>query len=485
MSRHYIGIDLGTSSIKMGLFDEKLKALSKFQKKYHYDSLPNGGKEIDPATWFDIVQNGLKRLLEDIDETNHLVSIVITGQMHTTVFLDGAGQSIRPAIIWNDTRTKNMIDNLKLKLGAIGQTENEKIISTGSPLANLVWLQANEPENFKQLRHFLMPVDYVAYRLTGEFSTDYCDASTSSLYDFQNNTWSNDICKTFNLDYHILPPIKSSSEISGKIQKSIKDGLGLDYDVNVLVGTGDNAATALANRTEDSQQPLISLGTSGVVVIPNRKNQLKKVGKNIIFSLVPNEKMILTQGTVQTGAILNEWWLQSIIKTDNVSGEQSAIPKKLLGKNNVLFLPHLNGEKTLYANPDLRGAFLGLNLETNRQNMYLAVLEGLAFACRRLYDKMRNTDDIKYLQLVGGGAKSNLWLSIFANVFNKPVHTSIDPKEAMEGAVLLAFKQDGVSVPLKSNAENIILPDAEIVQNYQKQYERYLQATSQLLELEA
>ncbi len=241
-----------------------------------------------------------------------------------------------------------------------------------------------------------------------------------------------------------------------------------------MAGTGDNAATALANQTNQEQQPLISLGTSGVVVVPNQGHQLKPVGKNIIFKVTSEDDSVLTQGTVQTGAVLNAWWLQDIVNAKDAQLEQAAIPPSLLGQNRVLFFPHLNGEKTLYADPNLRGAFVGLSLESTRENMYLAVLEGLAFGCRQLYEQMGNQPAAEFIRVVGGGAKSNLWLTIFANVFGLPLRKRAVQREAIEGATMLAIIGDGEVVPDRSGDDEVILPEPTLKRAYDEQYQRYL-----------
>ncbi|NKF02667.1 xylulose kinase [Lactobacillus paracasei] len=474
MDKQYIGIDLGTSSIKMGLFNPDISSQAFYQQAYQYETLANGAKEIDPNVWFEIVVKGLQQLVKRAGSADSIVGIGITGQMHTTVFLDQRGQMVRPAILWNDTRTKLFITELESRLTVIEESENAKIVSTGSPLANLVWLKREEPSHFKLLRHFLMPVDYIVYRLTGHYSTDYCDASTSSLFDFTQDKWATQICREFGIDEKLLPTIHASSDVIGKIRPSLAERLGLKADVKVVAGTGDNAATALANQTNQEQQPLISLGTSGVVVVPNQEHQLKPVGKNIIFKVTSEDDSVLTQGTVQTGAVLNAWWLQDIVNAKDAQLEQAAIPPTLLGQNRVLFFPHLNGEKTLYADPNLRGAFVGLSLESTRENMYLAVLEGLAFGCRQLYEQMGNQTAAEFIRVVGGGAKSNLWLTIFANVFGLPLRKRAVQREAIEGATMLAIIGDGEVVPDRSGDDEVILPEPTLKRAYDEQYQRYL-----------
>lgn len=478
MTKLYIGIDIGTSSVKLGLYDSSLNLKDSFQKKYSYTDLKNGKKEIDPDIWFQLVEEGLKKIIKKKDLTDTIVALGITGQMHTAVFLDENGKSVRPAILWNDTRTKEMLPALKDKLLRIKQLENVKIVSTGSPLANLVWVEKNEPSNFKRIKHFLMPVDYIVYRLTGKYSTDYCDASTSSMFDFYKNQWSREIADTFSIDFNILPNIHSSNYVVGDVKEKLVKQLNLPKRIKVIEGTGDNAATALANSDNYPETPLISLGTSGVVVIPDQNNKLKKVGKNIVFSPHENQFQLLTQGTVQAGASLNNWWLNNILHTDKINQEQNAISEKLLGNNDVLFFPHVNGEKTLFSNPNLRGSFVNLSLESQRENMYLAILEGVAFGLKELFDEITNNKSYKYIRIVGGGANSKLWLKIVANIFGVEIRKSNYSREAIDGAILLAISGANEKYLPKNKDDEIITPDKNISLKYAQRYGRYLKMVS-------
>lgn len=478
MTKLYIGIDIGTSSVKLGLYDNGLNLKNSFQKKYSYCALKDGKKEIDPEIWFLLVEEGLKKLIKEKKPSDTIVALGITGQMHTTVFLDENGQSVRPAILWNDTRTKEMISAIKDKLLRIGQFENVKIVSTGSPLANLVWLEKNEPSNFKKVKHLLMPVDYIVYRLTGKYSTDYCDASTSSMFAFDKNKWSNEIADTFSIDPNILPDINSSNYVVGDIKDEIVKQLSLPKGIKVIEGTGDNAATALANSDNNQETPLISLGTSGVVVIPDQDNKLKNVGKNIVFSSRKTQFQLLTQGTVQAGASLNNWWLTNILHTDKIDQEQNAIAENLLGNNDVLFFPHVNGEKTLFSNPNLRGSFVNLSLETQRENMYLAILEGVAFGLKELFDEITDKSSYRYIRIVGGGANSKLWLKIIANIFGVKIRKSNYSREAIDGAALLAISGANEKYLPKNKDDEIVVPDKKLSSKYAQQYERYLKMVS-------
>lgn len=476
----YVGLDIGTTSIKVAAVTKQLATI--YEKQYAYDYLTphKGWTEIEPDTWFAIVLKGFKELFQTIPAAT-VAGIGITGQMHTTVFVDKHGFSVRPAIMWNDNRTKENISAIKQILESNPKSAHiAKIVSTGSPLASLLWVKEHEPDHYQQIYQFLIAKDYVKLRLTGTYTTDYCDASTSSLYDLHTDHWSKEVQALFDLDSGLFPDIRPASTIIGELTEEICQELKLEKAIPVIAGTGDNVASALASGSFENMQPLISLGTSGVAVIPNGQHQLKPIGKNVVAKLTSADEAIITQGTVQAGAKVNSWWLEQILQTTDYGKEQSEISSDLLGANDVLFLPHMNGEKTLFADPNLKGAFIGLDLETSRADMYLAVLEGLAFGLRQLFEAMKNDEAPEYFTIVGGGAKSALWIKIFANVLGYPIKRVLTSQEAVHGAAILAIMGVEGSFTFPKNEAQMIQPDPAIVAKYNQRYEGYLKLTQQL-----
>lgn len=481
MEHKYIGLDIGTTAIKISVVDVNLNPIYEKQYYYKYLSPQKDWTEINPDTWVEIVLKGFKELFQYLP-VSEIKGIGITGQMHTTVFVDKHGCSVRPAIMWNDNRTKEQIPKIKAKLLKVKETAHiAKIVSTGSPLANLLWVKNEEPEQFEKIDKIMIAKDYVILKLTGNYSTDFCDASTSSLYDLNRNTWSIDVQNIFGFNASLFPVINVSSKVVGYLQTDIRKDLEINHKIPVVAGTGDNVASAIAAGSIENNQPLISLGTSGVLVIPNQCHQLKTVGKNVVAKVQKDDNTIITQGTVQAGAKTNSWWMETIIKTNDYLTEQKKIPDDLLGNNEVIFLPHLNGEKTLYGTPDLRGSFVGLSLETSRSEMYLAVLEGVAFGIRQLFDKMKNNELPEYFTIVGGGAKSELWSQLFADILNTPIKRVFTAQEAVHGAAILAILGvNGQYIP-PANAGELIQPDKQRAKSYEKYYYRYVKLVKLML----
>lgn len=477
----YVGLDIGTTAIKISAVTQQLEAVYEVQYAYNYRTPCKGWTEINPDTWVDIVLEGLKELLQHIP-AKKIAGIGITGQMHTIVLVDQQGESVRPAILWNDNRTKEAIPMIKQQLQKKEKTAHlSQVVSPGSPLASLLWVKENEPEKYNQIAKILIAKDYVKLKLTGTYTTDYCDASTSSMYNLYTDTWSKEVQQLFDFDPQLFPEIKPASTIVGCLTPNVCEILEIDTKIPVIAGTGDNVAAALVSRSFEENQPLISLGTSGVVVIPDQTHCLKPKGKNVVAKITETDNAIITQGTVQAGAKVNSWWMEKILHTTEYSKEQKQIDNNLLGKNDVQFFPHMNGEKTLFANPMLRGAFVGLSLETTREEMYLAVLEGVAFGIRQLFEAMRNKQQPEYFTIVGGGAQSELWIKIICNVLGYPIKRILSSQEAVHGAAILAIIGVEGSFSFPDNEYQMVYPKQLLCKSYEDCYQRYIKLVQMFL----
>lgn len=507
---YYIGIDLGTSSVKLVLADGGGHVLSEASQEYTLLQPTPGFKEIEAQTWWKAVASCMDALLEGQDRSK-VRAIGITGQMHSLVLLDENGEPVRPVLMWNDTRTGDMIPALKEKIQKSSVPYIAGIISTGSPAANLCWVKENETENFSRTRRFLIGPDYLVYRFTGVEGTDFCEASTSSLYDLIKREWSEDMLRIVGADRGICPPVRGSAAIAGKIAKEIAVRFDLPEDVKVIVGTGDNPAASLPTGCLTGGYPVLSLGTSGVLMFPRKAPDFEAKGKNILFSFDGEEVFTLTQGAVQSCGSGYSWLVRNILEIRQFGEADKGIALKDLGHNPLLFYPHLVGDKTIYQDPALRGAFLGLGTETTRDNMIQAYMEGIAFAVRQLAEEMgvmEKTDtgtDVKkdsqaagkafpgeYLRVIGGGSKSNVWMQIIADVLGVPVlRMQGNPSAGFGMAMLAAYaageaqmsrmfgnsgEQEGVfsKNQEKTVSGSMFVPDAERELLYERQYRRYL-----------
>lgn len=477
----YIGIDIGTSSMKAILLNDESEVLSECSVKYQNNTPHEDWLEIDPLIWYKSAIGLIQKLLKD-EPQYYLKCLGITGQMHTTVFLDEYGNSVRPAILWNDRRTNSEVDEIKeiIKSRKPGH-KSLQIISTGSPAANILWLKNHERENYDKTKYIMIGKDYLVFKLSGAYSSDYCDVSASSLFDFENYSWDYELLDWLDIKKE-LPAINSSSTIVGKVKDEISLELGLEEEVDVVAGTGDNAATYYPTYKLFGSIPIISLGTSGVLLTPTDGFIDEGYCKNLIFSDKENNLLTLVQGTVQSTGSANDWFNNRIIKDESYPQSLEKIDSDLLGNNSVLFVPYLTGDKTVYGNTSIRGAFFGLGINTNIESMKLAVLEGIAYGFRSIKEIYALAgNEIDYAQVVGGGAKSDLWCRVLANILrikiiNVPIKTG-----AAYGAALLALNSEVVEnsqAMICDFRENIQFSyKKDISEKYDKKYKEFLKVT--------
>ena len=480
---YYLGFDIGTSALKTVLMDEYQEILYDSAQNYQYDEPEEGYKEMNPEIWFQAVYSELKHVTARFREQK-IAAVGVTGQMHTTVFLDKWGSVIRPAIMWNDTRTKDEINALKKKLTEYKETRYiSKIISTGSPAVNVLWVKKNEPEHFKKTVRIMTAYDYIVYRLTGCCSCDYCGASTSSFYDIQTKRWSEIMLRYIGIKKEMLGEIHRSCDVIGTIQSELCAKLKISYPVKVIAGTGDNPAAAAAMGILDQKEPVISLGTSGVIIYPKKDGDFGGKGKNVLFCAKGNKVINICQGVVQAAGGSHKWWIEQILLSDQMDADQDKM--EALGENQVLFYPHIAGDKTLYSDAGLRGTFLNLGSYTRREHMTQAVLEGIAYAVREVLEAMGVKKMPEKIRISGGGTRSPVWMKIMANVLRTQIEAHQAKASPGYGICLLAQMADtGMKKRgTKKKKKNIYMPDAEMEKKYEKAYRKYQRIHDAIMEI--
>lgn len=476
----YIGIDLGTSSVKLVLTTEKGTILREASREYTILQPHEGFKEISANTWWEAVDESLTELLTDADSMQ-IKGIGVTGQMHSLVLLDERGEEIRPVLLWNDTRTRDMIASLKEQIASTDVSYISSIISTGSPAANLLWVREQEPENFRKIRKFLIGPDFLVYKLTGNYQTDFCEASTSSLYDLLQKKWSKSMLEIVGITEDICPVVSGSAEIAGSIRPELAKRYGLHPDTKVIVGTGDNPAASIPTGCLGKGYPVLSLGTSAVLMFPRTAPDFIARGKNILFSFDGENCYTLTQGVIQSCGLGYNWLIRDVFERQEFNGADQDIDIERLGENKLLFYPHLTGDKTIYQNPSLRGAFLGLGTDTSRSDMVQAYMEGIAFALKQLIGVMALAPEaIKDLKIIGGGSKSRIWMQIIADILDTSIIQIEGNAGAGFGMALLAAYACGEIESVEEIAEQavsageIFYPRRKNAALYREQYKRYL-----------
>lgn len=481
MKHTFLGIDLGTSAMKLVLTDEYKNVLEQITEEYEVVQSDGGWREINPEIWFECMKHGIRRILHKQDGKN-IRAIGITGQMHTLVVVDRDGKPVRPAMMWNDTRTKELLPELKEKVKSFpGGEYLSRTISTGSPAANLYWMSLYEPENLEKIHKFMIGPDFLVFRMTGECGTDYCEASTSCLYQIYERKWSEEIRNLIGLSEDVYPVIRGSAMSAGRLLPEMAAELEVNPEAEVIVGTGDNPATAISTGCLGLGYPVISLGTSGVFMMPVEEPESQAKGKMILFSFDNKSFSYLVQGAVQCNGNTFDWWSRDIMGRKNFEELTNTLDVKRASENQLLFYPHLGGDKTIYADPDMRGAFVGLGIDTSYSDMFYAVIEGLCFGFRELAEKMRlPLERYGSVKVVGGGAKSPVWMQTMANVLNIRIEKLDGMIGPAFGIALLATYQGGYISSLEQISEGTVKiercfePDVEAAARCDKKYEKYL-----------
>ncbi len=478
---YYIGIDLGTSAVKLLLMDEKGQAVNIVSKEYPL-YFPNiGWSEQNPEDWWRETISGLGELTKDYDKSQ-IRGISFGGQMHGLVMLDKNDNVIRPAILWNDGRSVEETDYLNYTIGKDKLTEyTGNIAFAGFTAPKILWVREHEPENFARIAKIMLPKDYVAYRLSGVFSTDYSDASGMLLLDVKHKCWSKEMLDICGIRENMLPQLFESYDITGCIRDDVADELGFPDDVVIAAGAGDNAAAAVGTGVvgtypDGSGKCNLSLGTSGTVFITNRQFGVDE--NNALHSFAHADGGYHLMGCMLSAASCNKWWMEDILRTENFAAEQEAIDR--LGEDHVFFLPYLMGERSPHNDPFAKGAFIGMSMDTTRADMLQAVFEGVAFALRDSFEAAESIGlSVKSATACGGGAKSHLWRKILANVLNIPISTVAVEEGPAYGGAILAAVADGVYASVEDAAEKIVKrtsvtePDAGIAAKYDERYQTF------------
>lgn len=470
----YIGIDLGTSAVKILAMDEKGNIKKIVSKSYPLD-LPNPGwSEQNPCDWYEKTIEGLKELFLEIDPMT-VEGIGIAGQMHGLVTLDEYDNVVRPAILWNDGRSFKESDYLNEKIGKDKLTEyTANIAFAGFTAPKILWMQKNEPELFKKVKKIMLPKDYLVYKLSGSFSTDYSDASGMLLLDVRNKCWSEEMIEICKINENMLPNLYESYEVVGNIKPGINDELGMNGNVKIVAGAGDNAAAAVGTGTVGEGRCNISLGTSGTIFVSSKNFVVDKY--NGLHSFDHSDGYYHLMGCMLSAASCNKWWMEEILKTENYSEEQKKIEK--LGENNVFFLPYLMGERSPHNDPKARAAFIGMSMDSTREDMTQAVLEGVIFGLRDSLEIAKRLGvNVNSTKICGGGAKSKLWKEMTANILNMAVEVPETEEGPGYGGAMLAAVGCGVFESVKEaaykwiNVKETIYPNPEIVAKYEKKYQ--------------
>lgn len=474
-----LGIDLGTSSIKAILVDKSGIIHKSKSKNITLINTKVNHSEQDPEEWFLKTKELIKEITSELkNDSKKIEGISFSGQMHGLILLDKNFNILRNAILWNDTRTTKQCEDIYTKMGEeklLNITKNHAL--EGFTLPKILWVKDNEKEILAQTRFFLLPKDYLRFRITGEVFTDLSDAAGTLLLDVERRKWSDYICDLFDINKQICPPLVYSHEQCGTVMSSLAKETGLPSDVKVIAGAADNACGAVGSGILEEGKSLCSIGTSGVMLTYEKENNVNYEGRLHFFNHAEENAYYSMGVTLSAGNSLQ--WLKKILKESKLNKITNDINSTSPGANGLLFSPYLVGERTPYADADIRATFLGLDGSHETKHLVRAIIEGVTFSLKESLDILEENKSIDSIISIGGGAKNKVWLQIQADIFNTEIiKLASDQGPSLGAAMLAAYGcgwfdslQDASKVFLRYDEKYAPIP--ENVMKYKKLYILY------------
>ena len=482
----YIGIDLGTSGVKLVLINTNGNIQKIVSRNYPLIIPRPSWTEQNPREWFSQTMDGLKELVKGCESS--IKGIGFSGQMHGLVVLDDDDNVLHNALLWNDQRTVSEVDYLNRVISTerlILETGN--IALTGLTAPKILWLKNNKPNIFRKIAKIMLPKDYLIYKLTGVFASDVSDLSGTLLFNPKTKNYCPEILKFVGIEASVMPNIHESYEVIGKLKKEIKQELNIVQDVIVVPGGGDQAVGAVGAGIIDSGQCSLSLGTSGVLFVATDEFQTDT--RSFIQSYAHSNGKYHIMAVMLNAAGVIKWWNESIFNSSNFEKYFEEIEKADIN-NGLFFLPYLSGERAPINNPNASGVFFGLKLHHKKSDMDKAIVEGVTFAIRDSFDLIRNLGiSINQLRIIGGGARSKVWAQMIANILNVEVLTLKYEEGPAIGAAILSMVGNNEFKSVKEACSNIVkLGDTYIQQDskvisYEKKYKNFSKLYPQLKNL--
>ncbi|MBL4934609.1 xylulokinase [Clostridium sp. YIM B02515] len=486
---NFLGIDLGTSSVKIIVMDEEGKVIASLSKEYPVFYPEQGWAEQNPEDWWNATKEGIKELIEKKQINGKTIkSIGFSGQMHGLVTLDENDKVLMPAILWCDQRTGEECEYITEVVGKdkLSKYTGNKAL-TGFTAPKILWIKKHRQEVYSKVSHILLPKDYIRFKLTGEYATDVSDASGTLLFDVENRVWSKEMLNALKISEDLLPKCYESSQVTGSISKEAALETGLEEGTLVVGGAGDQAAGAVGTGTVESGIISVAMGTSGVVFASQKEYAVDSENRLHSFCHANDEWHVM--GVMLSAASCLKWWVEAVNKGnsktfDELLYEAEKIPA---GSEGLIFLPYLMGERTPYSDPYAKGCFIGLNITHTRAHMTRAILEGVAFGLKDSLELVRNLNiPINEVRVSGGGAKSKLWRQILADIFE----TRIDMINSVDGpsygaAILAAVgagKFDSVNEACSKliKVTESVYPNKMNIDKYERMYRVYSSLYSRL-----
>ncbi len=477
-----LGLDSSTTATKALIMDEKGNVVSIGTSEYDFETPHPLWTEQDPALWWNGTIEAVREALKKADiNPNDIAGIGVTGQMHGLVLLDGKGEVLRPALLWNDQRTGSQCDTIRERLGKknlIAITGNDAL--TGFTAPKILWVQENEPEVYAKVEQMLLPKDYVRFKLTGNYATDKAGAAGTLLFDIANRNWSPEVLEALNINPDHLPRTYEGTEVTGRLSQEAADLLGLPAGIPGIGGGGDQAAQATGVGAVKEGIIALTLGTSGVVFASSNTPAVEPEGRLHAFChSVPGRWHMM--GVMLSAAGSLRWFRDTAAPGTPFADLVAATKDIPAGSDGLLFLPYLTGERTPHPDPYARGAFVGLTVRHTSAHLTKAVLEGVGFGLRDSFTLIEGSGlpQATQVRISGGGAKSPEWRQILANIMNAELVTVNTSEGAAFGTALLAGVGAGIWPDVETAADSVIKitgstkPQEETREVYDRMYRLY------------
>ena len=452
--KFYVGIDVGTTNAKCVIINDLMKVVSKNSIEYSIDSPQPGWAEQNPNMWWDTVWELCKEVIGKFEYKQDICKIGVSGQMHGLVTLDTNLKVIRPAILWNDQRSadesKEIIQLAGGEEALLNYTNNNML--TGYTGSKIYWLKKYEQENSSRIYKIVMPKDYIRYKLTGEIFTDVTDASGTGLFNVKERRWSKELLNKIKIPLEWLPVVINSTDESGVLKSELADQLGINKNIPIIAGAGDAAIQPLGSGIFDDSEGLLVIGTGGNVTIHSPGFKYNSKGRLQFFcGALPNSYVAIGVALSAGGSL--KWFRDLLKERSNLTGIKKELTYQELdslalkspsGANGLLFLPYLSGERCPYPDEYARGAFIGINTQTSISDMVRGVMEGICYSLKDITKLMERAGFVSETYcLSGGGAESELWRQVLADVFACKITTVATSSEGSAfGVAILAGMTD-------------------------------------------
>jgi xylulokinase len=489
--KYVIGVDLGTSAVKVLLINQQGEVCGEISKSYPLLKERSGYSEQNPEEWVDKTIQALRELVVSFDGSKEDVEgISFSGQMHGLVLLDYHYQVLRNAILWNDTRTTKQCQDIYELVGEdrlLKITKNPAL--EGFTLPKILWVKENEPSIYEKVSTFLLPKDYLRYQLTGQIQSEYSDAAGTLLLNVGEKKWSSEICEAVGVDINLCPPLVESHSFVGTIRPEIARQTGLSEATKVFAGGADNACGAIGAGILEEGKTLCSIGTSGVVLSYEESNDRDFQGKVHYFNH-GKEDAFYTMGVTLAAGYSLSWFKDTFAEHEDFDAMLNGIEDVPIGANGLLFTPYIVGERTPHADAFIRGSFIGMDASQKRIDFARAIIEGITFSLNESFEIFRESrKKIDSIVSIGGGAKNETWLQIQADIFNAKIQRLSSEQGPGIGAAMLAAYGCSWYSSLKECSEiftrvvEIYEPIEENVKKYKELFSLYKLVYQQTKEL--